>query len=148
LVSTLLFTVLIGMLQYGLYFNDALGTRNGVREAVRQGVVQNFDGKSETGSTCSGDEMAKLKCVTKGLVDPLSGTIYVKIVKPATWKRGNPLVVCAMVKSNGAVGLLPLPNGGWISSKTQMSIEDDDPVIASTPTADVLPGSVTWTWCS
>ena len=59
LVSTLLFTVIFGILKYGLYFNDALSTRNGVREAVREGVVARFEGKSDTGSTCTGDDMAK-----------------------------------------------------------------------------------------
>ena len=33
--------------------------------------------------------------------------------------------MCALVKSDGVIGLLPMPNGGWISSTTQMSIEQD-----------------------
>lgn len=148
LVSGLLFTVLIGMLQYGLFFNDALGTRNGVREAARQGIVRNFVGKSENGVTCTGDDMQKLKCLTRGHVDPLTGPIYVRVVKPADWKRSQPLTVCAAVKSDGAVGLLPMPNGGWIRSETRMSIED----AAAVPTGDTASGTDAlpagdWSWC-
>ena len=32
-------------------------------------------------------------------------------------------MVCAMVRSEGGIGLLPMPNDGLITSKTQMSIE-------------------------
>jgi TadE-like protein len=148
LVSTLLFTVLMGMLQYGLYFNDALGTRNGVREAARQGIVQNFEGQDGSGTDCTGNDMQRLKCLTKGLVDPVSGTVHVKVVKPNPWQRSQPLVVCAMVKSDGVVGLLPLPNGGWISSKTQMSVENDTETPSGTPIPDPLPAGTTWDdWC-
>ena len=148
LVSTLLFTVLFGILQYGLYFNDALGARNGVREAVREGVVARFDGKSETGASCTGNDMAKLKCLTKGLVDPLTGPIYVKVVKPTPWERSEPLTVCALIKSDGIIGLLPMPNSGWIATKTRMSIENDDSTPSGSPAPDGLPAGVTWNWCA
>ena len=148
LVSTVLFAVMFGILQYGLYFNDALSTRNGVREAVREGVVARFAGKSETGATCTGDDMARLKCLTKGLVDPLTGPIYVKVIKPSTWKRNDPLTVCALVKSDGVVGFLPMPNNGWLGSKTRMSIEIDDSTPSGTPVPDTLPTGVTWSWCA
>ena len=42
LVVPLLFLILFGTIQYGLYFFDAQGTRNGVREAARLGVVKTF----------------------------------------------------------------------------------------------------------
>src|SRR5690348_16558602 len=44
LVSTVLFLVLFGIIQYGMFFNDSLNARQGVREAVRQGIVKNFSG--------------------------------------------------------------------------------------------------------
>lgn len=148
LVSSLLFTVLFGMLQYGLYFNDSLSVRNGVREAARQGIVKNFAGTNENGATCTGDDMAKLKCATKGQIDPLTGPVYVKVVRPTTWERSQPLTVCSLVASNGVIGLLPLPNKGWISSKTKMSIEQGAPAPTGTPVADTLPSGVSWSpWC-
>lgn len=144
LVSSLLFTVLIGMLQYGLYFNDALGARNGVREAVRQGVVRNF-----TFTGCSGDNMTQLKCYTNEQIDAISGQTYVKIVKPASWTKGQPLTVCAVVHSDGVVGLVPLPNKGYITTKTRMSIEEAGamPTGAVSDTLPSVPG-LSWTWCS
>jgi Flp pilus assembly protein TadG len=142
LVSGLLFLVLFGIIQYGLYFNDSLNARQGVREAARLGVVKNFS--SGTGAT----DMAKLRDLTGKQVDALTGTTYV-MVKPASpWKKGSALTVCAMVHSDGAVGLLPMPNGGWITSKTQMSIEQDTPAATGSTQSDTLPtGSPGWGWC-
>ena len=141
LVSSLLFTIMFGIIQYGLYFNDALSTRQGVREGARQGVVRNF-------VACGGEstDIGKLKCDTKRQIDALTGTEYVKVITPPVWKKTAPLIVCAMVKSDGAIGLLPMRNEGWISSSTQMSIEQDTtPVPTGTTVADTLPAGVTWT---
>jgi len=142
LVSSVLFLLLFGIIQYGLYFNDSLNTRQGVREAARLGVVKNF-----TGGTGS-DDMKKLADITGKQVGALTGTTYV-MVKPASpWKKGSPLTVCAMVKSDGAIGLLPMPNGGWIASKTQMSIEQDTPPASGATASSTLPaGSPGWGWC-
>lgn len=140
LVSTLLFTIMFGILQYGLYFNDALSTSQGVREGARQGVVRNF-------VACGGQatDTDKLRCETKRQINALTGTAYVRVIVPPQWKKTAPLVVCAMVKSDGAIGLLPMPNGGWITSSTQMSIEQDSaPLPTGTTVADPLPAGVTW----
>jgi hypothetical protein len=142
LVSGIFFLVLFGIIQYGLYFNDSLNTRQGVREAARLGVVKNFTGGS--GAT----DMAKLKDITTQQVGALTGTTYVKVKPPSPWKKGSPLVVCTLVKSDGGVGLLPMPNGGWISSSTQMSVEQDNPAATGATTQDTLPaGSPGWGWC-
>ena len=143
LVAPMLFLVLFGTLQYGLYFFDAHGTRTGVREAAREGVVKTF-------SACGGEsaELPKLKCTTKDLIDAITGPTAVKVHAPNGWQRGEPLVVCAMVKSEGAVGLLPMPNGGLITSKTQMSIEVEG-VSPPNPltTSDAALSGADWTWC-
>jgi Flp pilus assembly protein TadG len=142
LVSAILFLVLFGIIQYGLYFNDSLNARQGVREAARLGVVKNFTGG--TGTT----DMEKLKDITATQVDALTGTTYVMVKPSSPWKKGSALTVCAMVNSDGAVGLLPMPNGGWIESKTQMSIEQDTPAASGSTTSDTLPaGSPGWGWC-
>jgi len=50
-----------------------------------------------------------------------------------------------MVNSDGGVGLLPMPNGGWIRAKTQMSIEQDaTPLPTGASTSDALPAGVTY----
>lgn len=147
LVSSMLFTVMFGIIQYGLYFNDALSTRQGVREGARMGVVRNF-------ATCgsASTDLDKLRCQTKQQISALTGTAYVK-VSVAKWAKAQPLVVCAMVKSSGGIGLLPMPNGGWIGSTTQMSIEQDATplptgVSSTSPyngsSQDTLPSGVTY----
>ena len=89
--------------------------------------------------------------MTKGLVDPLTGPIYVKVVKPATWERNEPLTVCALVQSNGVVGFLPMPNGGWLCiQEDSLSIEIDD---ETTPTGTPRPlwsavGGSRGAWCA
>ncbi|WP_426244020.1 TadE family protein [Nocardioides sp. LHG3406-4] len=140
LVMPILFLLVFGILQYGLYFNDSLSTRQGVREGARIGVVQT----PITG--CGTGQMAQLACETKKQIDALTGVEYVK-VSAASWAKGSPLVVCAYVKSDGGVGLLPMPDGGWIFSKTQMSIEKDTPVpspLSAVSTPALPAGAPAW----
>ncbi len=135
LVMPILFLAVFGIIQYGLWFNDSLNVRQGVREAVRMGVVRNFP-------ACGGEstDTGRLHCQAKLQINALTGTEYVKVVTPATWAKNNPLIVCALVKSDGVIGLLPMPNGGWISSTTQMSIEQDAPPLPTGgSTQDALP---------
>jgi Flp pilus assembly protein TadG len=140
LVFPILMLVVFGILQYGLYFFDAHGTRSGVREAARLGVVQT----DVAGSCNNANYMAELKCAAKDQVDAISGPIAVR-VETTEWKKGTALVVCAEVQSQ-VVGLLPMPDDGLIRSKTQMSIEvDDTPPAALFSEDTALSGD--WTWC-
>ena len=148
LVSTLFFLILFGIIQYGLFFNDSLNTRQGVRETARQGVVRNFP-------SCAGasTDMEKLKCSAKNQIAALAGTsnTYVKVIPPSpSWAKTKPLVVCALVKTD-AVGFLPMPNNGWVSSRTEMSIEQDAaplPTGMGSASADTLPAGPSWSgWC-
>jgi Flp pilus assembly protein TadG len=142
LVSGVFFLVLFGIIQYGLYFNDSLNARQGVREAARLGVVKNFAGGSGS------DDMAKLADITEKQVDASSGKTYVMVKPPNPWKKGSPLTVCVLVNSDGGIGLLPMPGRGWIKSKTQMSIEQDAPAATGSTQSDTLPtGSPGWGWC-
>ena len=135
LVMPILMLVVFGILQYGLWFSDSLDTRQGVREAARQGVVRNF---AACGTATT--DMDKLRCNAKINISALTGEEYVKVVKPATWAKSEPLVVCALVKTAGGVGLLPMPGNGWITSRTQMSIEQDaTPLPTGSTTQDTLP---------
>ena len=85
LVSSLLFLLVFAILDYGLWFNDSLNLRQGVREGARVGVVQNFTATSCTQT----DPMQKLACKTKAQIGAVTGTAYVKIVTPdaAGWKK-------------------------------------------------------------
>lgn len=144
LVTPLLFLVVFGILQYGLYFFDTLGTRNGVREAARQGVVKTFPACSEPATT----DWAKLECNVSSQIDAVTGPTAVKVVAPSGWVKGKPLIVCAVVSSDGAIGLLPMPNNGYITTKTAMSIEADDPVPSGVSSPDADPSGASWGWCA
>lgn len=141
LVFPILMLVVFGILQYGLYFFDAHGTRTGIREAARLGVV-----KSNITGTCdNASYMAEIKCTAKEQVDAITGPIAVRVTAPSAWKKGDPLVVCAEVKSEVA-GLLPMPDDGLIRSKTQMSIEVETSPPSTLSSQDTaLSGS--WSWC-
>ncbi len=148
LVSTLLFPLLLGTIDYGLWFNDSLNTRQGVREAARLGVVQTIS--CSTGA----NDLQKLACTTRQQVGAVAGDTYAMVKVPTGWRKGQPLVVCAMVKVTGVTGLTPMPNDRMIRSRTQMSIEVETPLPTGTTStgassfADTLPSGQTWTWCA
>lgn len=148
LVSVLLFPFLLGIIDYGLWFNDSLNTRQGVREAARLGVVKNIS--CSTGAT----DMAKLVCMTNQQVGSVAGPSYAMVKAPNGWRKGQPLVVCAMVRADGVTGMTPMPNDRLIKSKTQMSIEVETPVptgaTAGAPSSasDSPPSGATWSWCT
>jgi len=148
LVSTLLFPLMLGIVDYGLWFNDSLNTRQGVREAARLGVVQTL--ACTTGDTA----LKKLACTTRQQVGAVAGDTYAMVRVPSGWRKGQPLVVCAMVKATGVTGLIPLPNDRMIRSRTQMSIEVETPVPTGTTAttaasyADTPPSGQNWNWCT
>jgi TadE-like protein len=147
LVSTLLLPILLGIVDYGLWFNDSLNTRQGVREAARLGVVQT------PGCTTGANDLVKLACTTREQVGAVAGTTYAMVKAPDGWAKGKPLVVCAMVRAEGVTGLTPLPDDRMIRSRTQMSIEVDFPLPSgasangSSSYADALPAGHAWGWC-
>lgn len=141
LISGILFLLLFGILQYGLYFNDSLSVRQGVREAARQGVVKTF-----TPCGAAVTDLDKLRCQTQEQIGTITGeTPYVKINFASPWTKGQPLTVCTLVKTN-TIGILPMPNDGWIASKTQLSIEQAaTPPTGSAGTDRALPaGAPSW----
>ena len=90
LVMPILFLVVFGILQYGLWFNDSLNTRQGVREGARLGVVSQFDGDG-----CSGANLDKLACRTENRIDALTGE------ERACAKRGDPWRLAVVTDAPG-----------------------------------------------
>jgi hypothetical protein len=147
LVSVVFFLVLFGIVQYGLFFNDSLNTRQGVREAVRQGVVQ-----MPFANSCgaAGFTWTKLECYTDQEVGSVLGPPKVHFAVPDSggWKKRNRLIVCAAVKPQNAFGILPMPNGGVVRSRTAMSIEQDAVAPGNPPNGDADPSGANWAWCT
>jgi len=150
LVSLIFFPILFGIIDYGLWFNDSLNTRQGVREAARRAVVQTVS------SSCGGGAVSldNMVCDTKRQIDAISGRSYAKVLVPDGWSQGQPLVVCAVVRADGVTGVTPLPRDAFIHSKTSMSIEEALAVPAgsaasgSTSAQDADPSGDNWAWCT
>jgi Flp pilus assembly protein TadG len=147
LLSVVLFPLLFGVLQYGLYFNDYLQVRSGVRQGARTAVVLGF---SQPGCTTGTDD-AKIVCYTKKATAPSSGPVAVYVKAPSGWGTGKALLVCATVKTVNMVGF-SMPNNGYAKAITQMSIEQETPLPTGTFTAvgagDVDPTGAAWAWCT
>ena len=144
LVAVFVFPLLFGMIQYGLLFNDYLQVRQGVRQGARTGVVQTMPACTGASTTA-----ALIKCYTTDQVAPVTGAVAARVVAPSGWTKGNPLLVCAVVKSAAAGGLVPVPGGGYVKAKTQMAIEVDTPAPTGTfPSTDTDPSGDGWSWCS
>ena len=151
LVSPLIFAIMFGVLSYGLWFNDSLNLRQGLREASRQGVVANYGTATTCGATYSAAPSAnigKLVCEAKREVASVTGKTYIKVVLPDGWVRGKELVVCGMTHAENIPGLVPLPDDRMIRFASRMSIEEADPAQVETGGAEVPPTGVDWTWCA
>ena len=148
LVSPIVFAVLFGTLTYGLWFNDSLNLRQGLREAARQGVVQNYGDSASCGMTYAGtapsDNIKKLMCRAESDVNAMTGETYIKVLLPNGWVRGRELIVCGMVKAERLPGLVPLPDDRMISWESRMSIEAAAPGQTETGGAEVLPAGASW----
>lgn len=151
LVSVVLFPLMFGIIDFGLWFNDSLAMRQGVRDAARTGVVQ-----TTTSCSTSAAGIQRIACDAARQSRPVTGNAWSRVVVPSGWAKGQPLIVCTVVKSTGTTGITPLPNGGVMRSKTQMSIEVDDPLAGGTTAAGsaaaVWPTTTaptTWSsWCT
>jgi hypothetical protein len=144
LIMVILFPLLFGIIQYGLFFNDFLQARQAVRQGARTAVVLTF--KTCTGASTSAD---KVRCYTKAQTNPASGPAFVRVVTPSGWVVGQPLMVCEAVRVANIVGILPMPNHGYALAKTEMSIEQATPAPTGTfPSSDTDPTGQNWSWCS
>lgn len=156
LVSPIVFAVLFGTLTYGLWFNDSLNLRQGLREASRQGVVANY-GTDTCAMTFTGTQpstnIRSLMCRAEADVHAMTGETYIMVRLPDGWVRGHELVVCGMVKADRLPGLVPLPGDRMIRWSSRMSIEAATPTQApGNPLSEVggaeqTPGPSDWSWC-
>ena len=158
LVSVVLFPLLFGLIDYGLWLSDSLNAQSGIREGVRRAVVN-----ADVGSPCSSGfvdgvsyatEFDKMRCVAKHEIGAISGPTYVMVRTTSQgWVKGAPLIVCGIVKANGVTGMVPLPHDRLIHAKTRMSIEMGTKPSgvatsgASSTSDPAPPGTSGWGWC-
>jgi Flp pilus assembly protein TadG len=149
LVLPILLVLVFGIINYGLYFNDSINARQGVREAARQVAVHNFTLPAGAAASCSATLGAKIKCITKASVGALSGPAYVAIKPPTNWTRGSSITICTVVKPSNLAGYVPMPASA--RAMTSMSIEVDDSTLTAATMAtnfpspaDTLPAGLSW----
>ena len=150
LVIPLLMALVLGIIDYGLWFNDSISVRQGAREAARKAAVQTaFPGCTvPTG-------MAAVACGAKSMSVTSGGTAYARVfpavaatgAQTGTWSKGDLVVVCVAVKAKSFTGFVPLPTGGVIQSKTVMSIENGGVPNPVSYTGDTDPSGQGWAWC-
>ena len=132
-----LLLLLIGIINYGLMFNDSNNLRQGTREAARRAVVGDFDG-----AACTTGCNAKLISMTKSAIGATSAQKYVAIKAPSSWAKGNQLTICALMKPTSMAGLVPMPSR--MTAVTSFSIEVDSTVPDVSTYAESLPSGVSW----
>lgn len=148
LIAPLLLLLVFGIIDYGLYFSDSLSTRQGVREAARQGVVANFGSGGCDLTGASGDANSQaLMCTAQDRIGGITGDPAVKVVAPEGWFRGKPLVVCSQLPVGIGTGIVPLPNDRVIQSQVEMSIENADPATVFSGGEESAPSGKDWSWC-
>jgi Flp pilus assembly protein TadG len=137
LVLPILLVLLVGIINYGMMFNDSNNLRQGTREAARRAVVGDFDG-----SSCTTGCNAKLISMTKSAIGATSSQTYVAIKAPSSWAKGNQLTVCALIKPASITNVVPMP--GRMSAVTTFSIEVDSTVPDISTYAETPPSGVSW----
>jgi Flp pilus assembly protein TadG len=141
LVAPLLLLLVMGIVNYGLFFFDSISLRQGAREGARQAVVKLYGASCTTGTVG-----AMIACSAKAASYNTIGTplVYIPAV---TWAQGNQLLVCMQSQEKG-MGLVPLPANGILKTKTYMSIEVGSPSVDPSYINDAAPAGSDWTWCS
>ena len=157
LCSTLLFPLVFGLIDYGVWFADSGGAKSGVREGARRAVVQQAATASCATDTSYPSDLDKMRCQTRAAISTIAGHTYVMVrTSSSGWVKGSTLSACAMVEVTGVTGLVPLPNNRIVYSRVDMSIESATtvPSGASGPgahiSADTLPAGFAgnWAWCA
>lgn len=164
LVLPVLLIILVGIMEFGLTFNNVISLRQGAREAGRQGAVAQF-GTAGAGCTSSltGPAMTanantkNLLCLAKSQIGLGNSDVRLKLLldNPGLTASGqsfavnNGLVLCASYRLSSISGLFnPIINGRYVKTKTAYRIEQPSPSPAVTETSETDPSGGTWSWCT
>lgn len=157
-----LLVLVFGIIDYGIFFFDSIGLRQGGREAARQAVVLRVDATA-CSATVSYDNIActarfastnvlgrSTGSVSGGGPAQVKVSMRIQTSAPNTtnaWKQGNQFILCTQVSEKSATGFVPFPASGIMSSKVVMSIEKDSSTPSGSLVTDAAPTGGSWTWC-
>jgi hypothetical protein len=163
LVAPLLFALLFGIVDYGLYFADVVAVQQGLGDAARMAILApaSPSGPQWAGSTCGlphdagggGDQLERLACSVLDRVEPVAGQLYVRaeIVDPSgrpslTWTPPNRLRLCTVTDHPPILPMVPLPAGGRIETRVEMPVQAVPAQVQMASVQMPLP-SGDWSWC-
>ena len=149
LVTPLLLLILFGIIDYGIWFADSISARQAVRDAARQGSLEQF------GSCGGATDLENLACTVKAQMDQISGTTVVRVaVAPSpsanaddAWQQGHTLRICAMTQHQSLLPLVPFPNNGISVTRVDMPIESAAGAATRAAYTDTPFAGTDWSWC-
>jgi hypothetical protein len=154
LVVPVLAALVFGMIDYGLFFTDSLGARDGARVAARDASVEHFTGSCPDGySSFGAAKLAPFACEAVDQTGAIGGDTFVKVSMPNGWVVNKDLVVCVAVVENGLTGFTPMPNNSTVRARIRARIEQATPEDPGTLVAEARRTSATappglWdAWC-
>ncbi len=163
LVAPLLFALLFGTVDYGLYVADMVGVQQGLDDAARSATLAPSDatGPQWGSASCSVQQegtatpLAGLACAVLGGVEPVAGKLYVRAelvdstgAPTQTWTTGHRLRLCAVTQHAAVLPFVPLPAGGRTRTRVEMPIQAVPAAVVMTPVQSLLPeGGDDWSWC-
>ncbi|MGQ0802891.1 MAG: TadE/TadG family type IV pilus assembly protein [Actinomycetota bacterium] len=153
LVAVLLFTLLFGIIEFGLVGNDFLAVRFGSQEAARQAAVgtTGSDGSCSLSgpATGAGSSTRQLLCLTKERVGLGSEDVRVNLVfGTGGYAEQSRLAVCVQTPMRSRSGLFtPLFGDRVLRSRAEARIEDlASPALQAV--AETPPPGGDWSWCN
>jgi hypothetical protein len=165
LVAPLLFGLLFGIVDYGLYFADVVTVQQGLGDAARSATLapSSPSGPQWGGSTCQltrdstatgGDQLERLACSVLDGVEPVGGQLYVraKLVdangqQTPTWTQGSRLRLCSVTDHPPVLPMVPLPAGGRIETRVDMPVQAVAAPVQMASVQTQLPPGGDWSWC-
>jgi Flp pilus assembly pilin Flp len=164
LVVPLLVLVLVGMIEYGLYFADDISIRQQAREVARQGALAQWGpgGCTLPSGTTGSTDVQKLICRARADALTSSGPVDVKVrfidASSATStdttyptsigiRNGTSsasIRVCLSAPHQSITHFVPFPSNARIRTRVDYRIEN---VSATTETAGTTAPSAAWSWC-
>lgn len=117
LVSLLLFTLIFGIVQYGLYFWQLQGGAAAAREAARQSAVGQW-----TCSSLRSESTARVPAGGSAVAVTRSYVVATGGAATSTPKTGDDVKVVISF-TTPTIGMLPMPNDGTVVSEARARVE-------------------------
>ena len=165
LVAPLLFGLLFGIVDYGLYFADVVSVQQGLGEAARSATLapSNASGPQWGAATCplqqdaggdGGGQLEHLACSVLDHVDPVAGQLFVRAElvdkdgnQTPVWAPGSRLRLCGLTEHPPVLPMVPLPSGGRIQTRVDMPVQAVPGQVLMTAVQSVPPAGSDWSWC-